>query len=483
MSANTSSARSSQPPWQNFYAIVFGCFLGLALWKFGNPIILDHKVEPPRSLAEALDVSWPVDWGNWILGVLGIGGLVAIKPSRALARAGIPPWLALSPLLWLGWQVVSSSSTVDAQLTNRTLPQLLLVVVCFFCGLSLIASKNWSQRLLPGLLVVFAFALVRGANQHHFEFRRDYELLREGQATGWTNFTPDLIASLKQNELIIRTNGIDIANPMILEKLRRGRIHGTLVYPNAFAGAILLLLPVTLTIIITGTHSLRTWLRWLVIVLSCTLGIGCLYWTGSKSGWLIALGMGALGILMRARWNLGLKVSLVSVILIGGLVLFGFRFQQYFAAGATSVSARFDYWRAAAAVVKSKPLFGSGPGTFQRPYAELKAPESEMARLTHNDYLQQASDSGIPGALAYAAWILGSLVYAGRKARSPVDFAAYLGVAGWFAQGLSEFSLYIPALAWPAFTLLGTLVGLPSPDDRLERPSNPPPTTTHSTTP
>ena len=30
---------------------------------------------------------------------------------------------------------------------------------------------------------------------------------------------------------------------------------------------------------------------------------------------------------------------------------------------------------------------------------------------------------------------------------------------GWFVQGLSEFSLYVPALAWMAFTLAGAVLG------------------------
>jgi hypothetical protein len=33
-----------------------------------------------------------------------------------------------------------------------------------------------------------------------------------------------------------------------------------------------------------------------------------------------------------------------------------------------------------------------------------------------------------------------------------------LGLFGWYAQGVGEFSLYVPALAWTAFVLLGTIV-------------------------
>ena len=87
-----------------------------------------------------------------------------------------------------------------------------------------------------------------------------------------------------------------------------------------------------------------------------------------------------------------------------------------------------------------------------------------MARLTHNDYLEQFSDSGTAGGIFYAIWILTALAIIGRRlwhSGSPMTFAIFIGLLGWFVQGIGEFSLYIPALAWTAFTLMGCLLGLP----------------------
>jgi O-antigen ligase len=90
----------------------------------------------------------------------------------------------------------------------------------------------------------------------------------------------------------------------------------------------------------------------------------------------------------------------------------------------------------------------------------LKDPESEMARLTHNDYLEQASDSGFVGLILYAAFIWGSviLLYL-RRHCDPLAFAIWLGLLAWSLQGFVEFGLYIPALAWPAFLFFGLLWG------------------------
>ena len=84
-----------------------------------------------------------------------------------------------------------------------------------------------------------------------------------------------------------------------------------------------------------------------------------------------------------------------------------------------------------------------------------------MARLAHNDYLQQASDSGWPAFLFYAAMVGGGLAVSGRRTLgtgSWEQFAVWLGVLGWALQSLVEFDLYIPALAWAAFALLGWLI-------------------------
>src|SRR5439155_2143972 len=110
-------------------------------------------------------------------------------------------------------------------------------------------------------------------------------------------------------------------------------------------------------------------------------------------GWLLLLLQG-LVLLLRLPLSRKLKIAFLAAVLIAGLAGFFVKYSGFFQKGATSVIARFDYWRAAIQTVKQRPLFGTGPGTFAIPYQKLKAPEAEMSRLVHNDYLEQASDSG-----------------------------------------------------------------------------------------
>jgi hypothetical protein len=441
------------------YALAFGFFLGLCLWKFGNPVILDHKISAPATPSEFLNDPWPLHWTNWILPPLAAIGAILIFQKKFFWPHKKLLWLL--PLAWLGWQFVSATQTVDEDLTRATLWQFSGCVACYFLGALIFARDQLWRWLLPGLLAAFVFCLVRGVDQRIFEFPQNYQFLVEGEHSGWTNFPPETVAQMKAGNIIITTNGADVANPVVLEKFKKGRVAGTLVYPNALAGIVLLLWPLSLAFAIGETKKLKPFIRLAAIALTIFLGGAAFFWSGSKLGWLIGMAMAGL-FLLRLDWPKKLKLATVSFVLIAGLGIFAVRFHNYFAAGATSVGARFDYWRAAVQTTAAKPLFGTGPGTFQRPYARIKSPEAEMARLTHNDYLEQFSDSGLVGGLTYSAWVLLALATAGKKswrAANSINFFIWAGLLGWFAQSFGEFGLYIPALAWTAFTLLGCVIG------------------------
>jgi O-antigen ligase len=234
-----------------------------------------------------------------------------------------------------------------------------------------------------------------------------------------------------------------------------------LFYPNALAGAILLFLPPILAVLWSLRERFTIGARGLLVGIAAAAALSCLFWSGSKGGWLLALFLG-LVVLLRLKFRRSIKIALVVGVLVIGLAGFFARYLGYFHKGATSVTARFDYWRAAVQITKEHPVFGTGPGTFLIPYEKIRRPKSEPSRLTHNDYLEQASDSGIAGALLYTGFVVGGLIWIVRRRGFLVgwgNFAIWLGVAGWALQSLMEFSLYIPALSWSAFVFLGWMIG------------------------
>jgi O-antigen ligase len=268
-------------------------------------------------------------------------------------------------------------------------------------------------------------------------------------------------------------NWQDLA-PDYLRRIQSDRIFSTLFYPNALAGVILLLGPAALVVAVRACARQGNIVRGVAVGLLGYAALGCLYWSGSKSAWLIAVLLASLGLVhgrLEPRVRRWLTVGLVALALAG----FALRYSNYFQRGAPSAVARLDYWRAAVATTRAHPWFGTGPGTFAVPYRQLKGPEAEMARLVHNDYLQQASDSGLVGSLAYTAFIGVSLARLRRRcATDPLRFAAWLGLVGWACQSCVEFGLYIPALSWLPFALLGWLWSVqpkqnPLPPERADR--------------
>jgi O-antigen ligase len=337
-------------------------------------------------------------------------------------------------LAWFGWQLVAATNTVDASLTQVTLLHFAACVACFYLGLFALSQVDRMTPFWVAILAGFVWVLWIGFDQHFGGLEATQRWVYS--QPNWREYPPDY-----------------------LKRIASSRIFSTLVYPNALAGVILLFLPVLLTITFRMTQRSHRIVRGVAVGLLGYAGLACLYWSGSKAGWLIAMVL-ALTVVLRLRLRQTVKVIIVGGALVIGVTGFVIKFADYFQKGATSVSARLDYWRAALQIAKENPVLGTGPGTFSVPYRKIKAPESEMTRLVHNNYLEQASDSGVVGFLAYSWMILGSLVFLHCKySTDHVRFAIWVGVFGWVLHGLVEFGLYIPALAWPAYMLFGWLWG------------------------
>ena len=417
---------------RQFFPTLLGAFLALSLLKFGNPAILDKLITQPANFYEWLLTAWPIHLSYWLLAALALCGALCV-----LWRSLKPDWLATIPLVWLAWQLVASTRTVNTELTLATMKYFAACVVCFYLGYLVLGRERRLTGFWLALLAGCALMLWSGVDQ------------RFGG-----------LEATRQHFYLYVYPQLTNPPPELLKRMASDRIFATLFYPNALAGAVLLLLPALLAFVWSLEGRLTAAARGFLMGLLTLAALGCLYWSGSKGGWLLMLAVGLVA-LWRTLNDRRLKLALVAAVLVLGLAGFAWRYAAFFQRGATSVGARFDYWQAALTVTRENPLLGTGPGTFYVNYQRIKKPESEMSRLVHNDYLQQACDSGLPGLLSYALFVGGVLVVGWRKLASRFDwltFGVWLGLLGFSLQGLLEFGLYIPALAWPAFVLMGWLL-------------------------
>ena len=525
-------------------AFSLGLFLAVSLSEWSAAVVLDDPSVAMGRLANAPGMAGSSNLRYWIALALALGGITLVAVRRAgnvsgLAagkktnqgsvgtakqKGGTPNlstgpgplrWFWILPLVWFAWQFLAAGQSIELKLTTATMKHFFSCIACYFVGwltFSRARSRAVALVLVTGGLLL---ALWNGFTQKYGglrETREFYEQAYRGE------LSPDLQVEFNTPEF--RTM---FEAPGFQKRINSERIYSTLTYPNSFAGAILLLLPMSLALVHQFCRRASFVLRATLVGVLGYAGVACLIWSGSKAGWLVALALIALATLQLFRSTVtpalvdtnspgvpakpgtqradrrrhinpsdkepqsaskastssvdrsaggvhesrrllgagwGIRAGIIGLVCLVGLAGFFAKYSDYFRRGAPSVGARFGYWTAAFQTAAKHPLLGTGPGTFSVSHAQVKDPEAEMARLAHNDYLEQASDSGWVGLISYTMWIFGALGFVFRRGFPDViSFGLWLGCVGFALQSLVEFGLYVPALAWPAMVFLGGLVG------------------------
>jgi O-antigen ligase len=135
------------------------------------------------------------------------------------------------------------------------------------------------------------------------------------------------------------------------------------------------------------------------------------------------------------------------------------------------VSFRGGPWAAALEMTRERPLVGFGPGTFASEYvphrlaAEIRAKRRYVSPLitssyaeAHSDYLQVASDAGVPAGLAAAgaaACLLAAIGGIAWRRRSPEAIVLAAVLATGAAAALTWFPLQRPITAVPLLLAAG----------------------------
>jgi O-antigen ligase len=130
----------------------------------------------------------------------------------------------------------------------------------------------------------------------------------------------------------------------------------------------------------------------------------------------------------------------------------------------TSVDeSRWSLWKDTARLIGGHPLLGSGLGTFPVAFTRVQSTFlGQFVNHAHNDYLELASDLGIPAAVLFFGSTGALLARVARKAASSeasFERAMALGCLGSIAaillHSLTDFNLYIPANALMFSLILG----------------------------
>jgi O-antigen ligase len=127
---------------------------------------------------------------------------------------------------------------------------------------------------------------------------------------------------------------------------------------------------------------------------------------------------------------------------------------------------RLSIWRDAVKLIERHPVFGTGLGTFPVAFTSVQtAFLGQFVNHAHNDYLELASDVGVPAALMLFATFVFILARATRvflRAAGNFDRAIALGCVGSIVaillHSLTDFNLYMPANALVFSAVLGLAI-------------------------
>lgn len=226
--------------------------------------------------------------------------------------------------------------------------------------------------------------------------------------------------------------------------------------------------------------------RALALGLLAVLGVGGLALAGSRGGALsFAAGVLALALVGARRTRAWLSFVGLALALLGlgaGLAAWvapdprGLQQTPFVSAQADpSAVHRLDAYAKTLRILVDHPVTGTGLGTFPWAYARYER-EGEWIGMAqaHNDFLQFASETGIPG-LVLLAW--GLVVFGWRVLRPALGSgqhvprwttaAAAAAVLAVLFHSVLDFSLQVPAVAALFSVLLGVLAA--AAEDRVEQ--------------
>ena len=205
--------------------------------------------------------------------------------------------------------------------------------------------------------------------------------------------------------------GLDLARP-----------PASLLNPNVFAGAVLLLLPAAV--------ARKDWFLAGLLLL-------CLSWAHSVGAW---LGLAAAVLATRrGRWPWALPAAAVALVCLGLIAA---------KLGTADMRDRWYWWTAAARMAWARPWLGFGPGAFAYALPAYVDPGRPLGSLfAHQHFLETAAEQGWP---FLAVWLAGLwLILRRGPAAQRIGALALLGHSLW------DYSLSIPAVLWLFACTLG----------------------------
>ncbi len=435
------------------------------------------------------------NWSNtWFqLAWLACGGMWL---ARCAGKGKLPFRHPLSIGLFAGFIAVCAvtlATGVSINETYRALCETFGYLMAMYLAMNAVPNWRAARRVVIAIVVASVLVSLNGYFQrvYLFEFSR--------------------LHYLENQELFQRMLIGDVGEPF-WERMQVNRVFSTFLYPPAFAGYLIVCIPLTF-----GLMAAYRSMRGLVVTAAAfCIQLTALLLTVTRGAWLaIALSSCVMAV-FAWRDRAGLRertVHIAAALAIATVVAVGLWASSDFVARvlspvpksapevtesaaapdtaqtdvsgrnpdmddlmfAGSFMARLTYWQGALRMFAARPILGMGWNTFGSVYPKYMTLGGWPVATVHNDYLQVLAETGLVGFALYAAfWIV--TIVGGTRLSLDSDSPAELrwlrtgmlcGLISFLLHSLVDFDLLIPGIALTVFFLAGLMLGTTSREPRL----------------
>ena len=257
---------------------------------------------------------------------------------------------------------------------------------------------------------------------------------------------------------------------------------------TAYGAALAFMLPLTVGFIFLPNNKLQHYIFYIVISLILFTGF---YLSYSRAAWISLVA--AIGVLIILKLRIKLSWLVASGLVIGTLLFFyaddilykmsrnsqdssGNFVEHIQSMSNISTDAsnmeRINRWVAAFGMIKEKPVFGWGPGTYQFEYAPFQSGYYRTIISTdfgdggnaHSEYIGPCAETGIPGALTVIAIVIVFLVigiktyiYSEDKTLKLLALCMTLSLISYYVHGFLNNFLdtdKLSVIVWAAMAVL-----------------------------
>lgn len=349
-------------------------------------------------------------------------------------------------ILFMGFLTISAIFSVNKEASIAALVYFLALYVWYWLIAKLPQNKTAGNVLETIILTGCFLLIIYGLYQYHIGFQTMREFL------------------VKNPEYLIESREF-------IRRMQSNVVFATFIYAPAFGGYLAMTFLTILGFSLAQGNPFqpefkpRLCLKYILLLLIIPL----LILTKAKGAW-ISLLFGLIcffllikpegkqkNLLLKALFSLLGLFALIFIIISNSEKIQLPKLENFF----ISLEVRLEYWKAAIAMIRQRPIFGFGPGTFGSVYPLFKTLSGEETIMCHNSFLQLWAEGG---SLVFLTFILFWMNFIRQSLSNLkkitgnlrfINIGLFCAILSFLFLNLLDFSLYDGQSALISFGLVG----------------------------